>query len=56
VPTPASIKNHPVHSMLVPLPIGLWIFALVADVMTPACGGRPPTTPDAFYSRRWAWS
>jgi uncharacterized membrane protein len=30
--TPASIKDHPIHLMLIPLPIGLWIFALVADV------------------------
>ena len=26
MPTPASIKGHPIHAMLVPLPIGLWIF------------------------------
>ena len=36
--TPASIKGHPIHTMLVPLPIGLWIFALVADVMTSVGG------------------
>ena len=31
--SPASIKKHPVHPMLVGLPIGLWVFALVCDVM-----------------------
>jgi uncharacterized membrane protein len=31
--SPASIKKHPLHPMLVGLPIGLWIFALVCDVM-----------------------
>jgi len=31
--TPASIARHPIHPMLVPLPIGLWIFALVADLI-----------------------
>jgi uncharacterized membrane protein len=38
--TPASIKSHPIHAMLVPLPIGLWIFALVADVMVHVKGGQ----------------
>jgi uncharacterized membrane protein len=32
--SPASFKGHPIHPMLVPLPIGLWMFALVADVVT----------------------
>jgi uncharacterized membrane protein len=31
--SPASIKKHPVHPMLVALPIGLWIFTLVCDVV-----------------------
>ncbi|MFZ0322088.1 MAG: DUF2231 domain-containing protein [Candidatus Sulfotelmatobacter sp.] len=31
--SPASIKKHPVHPMLVALPIGLWGFALVCDVV-----------------------
>lgn len=26
-----SVAGHPVHPMLVPLPIGLWIFSLVCD-------------------------
>jgi uncharacterized membrane protein len=30
--SPASIKKHPVHPMLVGFPIGLWVFALVCDV------------------------
>lgn len=37
--TPASFKGHPIHTILVPLPIGLWIFALVADVAALAFGG-----------------
>jgi len=36
--SPASIKNHPVHPMLVAFPIGLWVFALVCDVVR-AVGG-----------------
>jgi uncharacterized membrane protein len=36
--SPASIKKHPVHPMLVGVPIGLWIFALVCDVVHAASG------------------
>lgn len=31
--SPASIGKHPIHPMLVALPIGLWIFSLIADVI-----------------------
>ena len=31
--TPASIARHPIHPMLIVLPIGLWIFSLVADIV-----------------------
>ena len=31
--SPASIKKHPLHPMLVAFPVGLWIFSLVADVL-----------------------
>jgi uncharacterized membrane protein len=31
--SPASIKKHPVHPMLVGFPIGLWSFALVCDLI-----------------------
>ncbi len=37
--SPASIKKHPLHPMLVALPIGLWAFALVCDVVH-ATGGN----------------
>ncbi len=36
--SPASIKKHPIHAMLVALPIGLWSFALVCDVLRAAGG------------------
>ncbi len=29
----ARIGNHPIHPMLVSLPIGLWIFSLVTDIV-----------------------
>jgi uncharacterized membrane protein len=31
--TPASIGHHPVHSMLIALPLGLWIFSFVCDLI-----------------------
>lgn len=34
----ASVAGHPIHPMLVPLPIGLWIFSLVCDVVFRANG------------------
>lgn len=34
--TVASIRKHPVHPMLVPLPIGLWLFSFACDILTVA--------------------
>ena len=31
--TPAQIAGHPIHPMLVTLPIGMWVFSLVADLI-----------------------
>ena len=31
--TPANIRSHPIHPMLVVFPIGLWIFSLVCDLV-----------------------
>jgi len=31
--TPASIARHPIHPMLITLPIGLWIFSFVCDLV-----------------------
>jgi uncharacterized membrane protein len=42
--SPASIKKHPVHPMLVAIPIGLWIFALVCDVVAAAHVTEPWST------------
>jgi uncharacterized membrane protein len=47
--TPASIKGHPIHPMLVAVPIGLWLLTLVADVAT-QLGGGPDWRTVAFYS------
>ncbi len=31
--TPASIARHPIHPMLITIPVGLWIFSFVADLV-----------------------
>jgi uncharacterized membrane protein len=48
MPTPASVKGHPIHVMLIPLPIGLWVFALVADIVA-AVTDKPQWWTVAFY-------
>jgi uncharacterized membrane protein len=39
--TPANIAKHPIHPMLVAVPIGLWLFSLVCDLV-PVFGGESP--------------
>ena len=40
MPSPASIKKHPLHPMLVAFPIGLWMFSLVADILARVTGSE----------------
>jgi uncharacterized membrane protein len=47
--SPASIAKHPIHSMLVAFPIGLWGFALVCDMVRLSGEGEIWSTL-AFYS------
>jgi len=47
--TPASIAGHPIHPMLVPIPIGLWIFSLVCDLFHAGGSANPAWTTVAFY-------
>jgi uncharacterized membrane protein len=47
--TPASIARHPIHPMLVPIPIGLWLFSLVADLIHAGGSANPAWTTVAFY-------
>jgi uncharacterized membrane protein len=46
----ASIAKHPIHAMLVPFPIGLWVFSLVADVIFLMGWGAPVWNDIAFYA------
>jgi uncharacterized membrane protein len=34
----ASIAKHPIHPMIIPLPIGLWVFTLACQVISAAGG------------------
>ena len=48
--TPASIVGHPIHPMLVPIPIGLWIFSLVCDLIHVGGSANPAWATVALYT------
>lgn len=31
--SPASVAGHPIHPMIIPFPIGLWVFSLISDLI-----------------------
>jgi uncharacterized membrane protein len=48
--TPASIAHHPIHPMLVPLPIGLWIFSFICDLTFVLGAGASHWFTIGFYT------
>jgi uncharacterized membrane protein len=48
--TPANIAGHPIHPMLVTIPIGLWVFSLVADLIALRSGSPQSWALVAFYT------
>ena len=46
----ASFKGHPLHPILIPLPIGLWIFSIVADLIFKFGFGGAVWNDVAFYT------
>jgi uncharacterized membrane protein len=46
----ASIARHPIHPMFVVFPIGLWIFALVCDLIFHWGAHNPYWKDTAFYA------
>lgn len=48
--TPASVAKHPLHPILVSVPIGLWVFSLVADLIFHLGWGEPVWKDVAFYA------
>jgi uncharacterized membrane protein len=47
--TPASIRNHPIHPMLIVFPSALWVVSLVCDVMYHAGSHNTFWKGVAFY-------
>ena len=48
--TPANIAGHPIHPMLVTLPIGLWLFSFVCDLCFVFGNGAPEWNTVALYT------
>jgi uncharacterized membrane protein len=48
--TPASVRDHPIHAMLIVFPIALWIFSLVSDIIYHAGSQNTLWKAVAFYS------
>lgn len=48
--TPANIAGHPIHPMLVTLPIGLWVFSFVCDLAYAFGSGAPVWATVALYT------
>jgi uncharacterized membrane protein len=46
----ASFMKHPIHPMLVPFPIALWIFSLISDVVYGLGWGGTLWNEMAFYT------
>jgi uncharacterized membrane protein len=48
--TPAQIAGHPIHPMLVTIPIGLWIFSLVCDFVAMRSAAPDTWAAASFYA------
>jgi uncharacterized membrane protein len=48
--TPANISGHPIHPMLVTLPIGLWVFSFVCDLIFTFGNGAAEWSTVALYT------
>ena len=47
--TRVSIAGHPIHAMLVTIPIGLWVFSLVSDLVF-VSNGDPRWEVTAYFT------
>src|SRR5262245_5352626 len=48
--TPANIARHPIHPMLVAVPIGLWLFSLICDLCFYFFGASQSWQIVAYYT------
>lgn len=48
--TPAQIAGHPIHPMLVTIPIGLWVFSLVCDLVAMRSSAPASWSAASYYA------
>ena len=48
--TPAAVAKHPIHPMVIPFPIALWIFSLASDLIYLFEFGGPVWKDIALYT------
>ncbi|MFL6693994.1 MAG: DUF2231 domain-containing protein [Ramlibacter sp.] len=48
--TPAQIAGHPIHPMLVTIPIGLWVFSLVCDLVAMRSAAPASWSTASYYA------
>jgi uncharacterized membrane protein len=48
--TPAQIRKHPIHPMLVAIPIGLWVCSLVCDLVIASGSSNENWSVVALYT------
>lgn len=48
--TPAQVHRHPIHPMLVMIPVGLWVFSFACDLAYVFGVGNPNWATVAFYT------
>jgi uncharacterized membrane protein len=48
--TPTSLKGHPLHPILVAMPIGLFVFSVIADIIYLAHWGGPHWQSVAYFN------
>jgi uncharacterized membrane protein len=48
--TRATVAEHPIHPMLIPFPIALWIFSLASDLISVFGFGGPVWNDVALYT------
>ena len=48
--SPANLGRHPIHPMLIPFPLALWFFLLIADVIYLRRGNPAWRDWIAFYA------
>ena len=48
--TPTSLRGHPLHPILVAIPIGLFVFSVIADIIYLAHWGAPHWRSVAYFN------